>query len=99
MKVLHFQHRGEWYKVKEDGSLLQENNTYNEWGKDWIFLGVTKHHWKNSLDISLKEAFKNPEKLKKGIVWDIDHGTRRIWGGNYFGKLPRITNAYVERDK
>ena len=75
--------------------MLQVNNTYNDWGKSWVFLGVSFHHWRQGIDLCLAEAFKAPEKLKGGMVWDIDHGTTRQWRGQYYGKLPRITNAYV----
>ena len=96
MKVLKFQHAGEWYKVKENGDMLQVNNTYNEWDDKWRFLGVSKHHWSNHIDVFLVDAFANPKQLIGGLVWDIDHGTTRLWGGRYYGKLPRIQSAYVE---
>jgi hypothetical protein len=40
--------------------------------------------------------FDNPEKIVGGMVWDVDHGTTRVWGGSYNGHLPRITSAWVE---
>ena len=96
MKVLHFTHRGEYYKVKENGDMIQENNTYNEWNGDWKLLGVSTHHWHNRIIHTTKDIFKNPSLMKKGYVWDCDHGTTRIWGGCYYGHLPRVTSAYIE---
>jgi len=96
MKVLKFECRGEWYKVKQNGNMLQINNTYNSWDENWQFLGVSFHHWHNHIILSCKEAFNNPKQLINGIVWDNDHNTIRIWGGRYCGRLPKITNAYVE---
>jgi hypothetical protein len=81
MKTLHFLCRGQWYKVTEKGYI--------------IIMGVSKHHWRQGIDIGLKEAFKTPESLIDGLVWDIDHGTVRQWGGSFNGKLPRIVRAYV----
>lgn len=96
MKTLLFEARGEWYKVKENGDLLQVNNTYNKWDKNWKLLGVSFHHWKQSINLGVKELFKNPDKMKNGIIWDIDHGTTRVWGGQYNGKLPRVSSAYIK---
>lgn len=94
--TLFFKCRGEWYKVKKNGNILQINNTYNKWDNKWLFLGVSFHHWRQGLDLKLKEAFKDPKKLIGGLVWDIDHGTTRQWGGCYCGKFPRITEAYIK---
>ena len=96
MKTLLFKCRGEWYKVKENGDMLQENNTYNKWDKNWRLLGVSFHHCRNNTDMGVKELFDNPEKMIKGYVWDIDHGTTRFWGGQYYGKLPRVESAYIK---
>ena len=96
MKTLFFKCRGQWYKVKENGNMLQVNNTYNTWDSAWRFLGVSFHHWRKGIDLTVSDAFLNPKKLINGIVWDIDHGTTRTWGGCYLGKLPRITDAYVK---
>jgi len=95
-RVLKFECRGGWYKVKENGDMLQVDNTYNEWDGNWRFLGVSFHHWTKHVELTCKETFKNPKALLKGIVWDVDHGTTRLWGGSYCGRLPRITAAYIE---
>ena len=94
-QVLLFECRGGWYKVKENGDMLQVDNTYNKWDKSWRFLGVSFHHWTQRINLTVKEAFKNPEALVGGLVWDVDHGTTRVWGGRYCGRLPRITAAYI----
>jgi len=96
VKVLYFTCRGERYKVKENGDMLQIKNTYNDWDGNWQFWGVSFHHWRRSPDLFVDDAFKNPKSIIGGLVWDYDHGTVRHWRGSYCGKLPRITNAYVE---
>lgn len=92
-KELHFIIRGTEYKVNERGLLTQCNWRFSG---GWQFLGVSYHHWRRGIDINLKEAFENPKLLIKGLVWDRDHGTIRQWGGSYYGKLPRITCAWIE---
>jgi len=96
VKVLYFTCRGEQYKVKENGDMLQVKNTYNDWDGGWQFWGVSFHHWRKSPDLFVDDAFNNYKNIIGGLVWDIDHGTVRRWGGSYCGSLPRITNAYVE---
>ena len=96
MKTLIFECRGELYKIKKNGDMLQVNNTYNEWDSNWQFLGVSFHNWRRGIDKTVKEAFNNPASIMGGLVWDIDHNTIRQWGGNYYGKLPRITRAHIE---
>lgn len=92
---LHFQHSGEWYVVNKEGYIIQQRRLYEGFSKRWRFLGVSKHHWRVGIDVALKSAFANPENLIGGIVWDVDCGTTRQWGGRYNGKIPRITNAYT----
>lgn len=91
--MLHFQCRGEWFKVNADGFMTQDHN--QDFSGKWLFLGVSFHHWRNGIDVRFSSKTL-PENLTGGIVWDSDHGTTRTWGGQYLGKLPRITQAYVD---
>lgn len=93
MKTLHFTHRGERYKVNEKGFMTHENN--DDFSEEWIFLGVTKHHWSNHITVTREQAFVDPSLIVGGLVFDMDHGTKREWGGRYCGRLPRITDAYL----
>lgn len=92
-KTLRIQVRGEWYQINSHGHITKGDMTPS--GK-WIFLGVSKHHWKGSIDYYFKEIWDDPTLAIGGLVWDKDHGTIRQWAGSYFGKLPRITHARVE---
>ena len=87
-------HCNERFLINEKGE-IQRIDTTHEISGDWLFLGVSFHHWSNHIDIDLKKAFDNPQLLIKGLVWDLDHGTIRQWSGSYNGKLPRITDAYL----
>jgi len=91
--MLYFKCRGEYFKVNEDGYMTQKKNS--DFSGQWKFLGVSFHHWRNGIDIRYSEKTL-PENLIGGLVWDLDHGTTRMWGGRYMGKLPRITQAWVE---
>lgn len=97
MKILHFNHAGDHYMVNENGEINANGLGY--FSKTWIFLGGTRHHWSNRIQFDLKEAFERPEVLNGCLGWDKDHGTTRQWGGQHYGKLPRISGAYIKETK
>ena len=59
----------------------------------WKLLGVTKKWNRNSLDVKFDEIWEDPGRMRSGYVYDLDHGTTRMWGGRYNGKLPRVEYA------
>ncbi len=95
METLNFECRGKWFKVNNEGHITQIDGNFSD---QWQFLGVSFHHWKNSTDINFPEIWKNPQIALKGRVWDMDHGTVRIWSGSYAGGLPRITKIYKTKE-
>ncbi len=100
-KILEFKCRGNWYSCDEHGNIFAVNDKKMSGDGSWKFLGVSTHHWHNRIIHTFEDIWNNPELAKKGIVWDFDHGTIRMWGGSYFGKQPRITNCFtgVEEEK
>ena len=92
-RVLVFSHRNELFKVKENGDMTQFHS--GEWSGKWKLLGVSTHHWHNRIIYSTRDLFDNPELMKKGYVWDFDHGAIRIWSGQYNCHLPRVNYAYI----
>lgn len=92
MKELRFSCRGDWYRVNEKGYITTEN--WKHFSDSWVFLGGSRHHWSRKVTVPFKEAMKHPERLNGCLGWDCDHGTIRTWGGQYNGKLPRITGAH-----
>jgi hypothetical protein len=94
MATLHFECRGQWFEVDKQGRI--KGNGLKEHSDSWLFLGTSRHHRSNSIDISLGSALLNPNLIVGGLVWDKDHGTTRRWGGSYAGKLPRVTAAYIK---
>lgn len=92
MKFLFFECRGERYCVHENGNLTKVGHHVSN---QWKFLGVSFHHWKQTIEVTCEQAFNDPKTIIGGLVWDKDHGTIRQWGGKYNGKLPRITSARI----
>jgi hypothetical protein len=88
MNTLHFMFRGIEYKVNEKGFINGSSA--------WVFSGVSFHHWRRGIDVSMNQGFDDPKSLVGGLVWDVDHGTTRQWAGTYCNKLPRITSAWVQ---
>lgn len=97
METLTIRIRGEVYQVDEHGCIMGGPNDVKPTcinGHQWDFIGVSTHHWHNRPTISFKQIWENPSLALNGYMWDIDHGTVRVWGGSYNGKLPKITLAY-----
>ena len=92
MKVLCFLFRGEEYLVDESGRININRTGFSD---HWIFRGGSPHHWHEHVVVTLAQAFENPKLLDGCMGWDIDHGTRRKWCGQYNGRLPRICNAHI----
>ncbi len=93
-RELRFFFRGDHYRVDEQGRI--NANGINHFSDTWRFLGGSRHHWSNHPTTTLEEAFTYPLLLNGCLGWDIDHGTTRRWGGQYYGKIPRINNAHVK---
>ena len=93
MKTINFSFRGRQYEVDESGRI--NANGINHFSDTWIFLGCTKHHWSNHITVTLKDAFNDPTLLNGCLGFDKDHGTIRQWCGQYCGKLPHISGAYI----
>jgi len=101
MKTLAFHYRGKDYRVSLEKETLGHFMTYGEHkfplpNPSWIMLGVSFHHWRSGGPNLRLEDLKDGKELKGGIVWDIDHGTVRRWGGLWNGKIPRILDAWIE---
>lgn len=103
-KYLIFECRGEYYVVNELGHMIQEkwfddavkNGREPNFSGQWLLKGVSYHHWTNHINVRFEELWKSPNLMYKGIVWDYDHGSTRIWGGSYRGKMPRCTGAFIK---
>lgn len=96
-KMLHFVCRGDEFVVDKKRRMMQAKRFRDgeEFSGGWIFLGVSKHHWRRGIDVDCKEGFEKPESLVGGYVWDRDYGIVRVWAGQYEGKIPKITKAWV----
>ena len=96
MQALRFECGGRHYSVNQQGHIRLIGLA--ACGDQWRFLGGTKHHWSNKIDFSLTEILVNPTVLNGCLIWDMDHGTVRRWGGQYCGKLPRVRNAFLAEE-
>ena len=88
----YMSHAGRDFFVSPKGFITQSFNRQQggKFSRKWRVLGFSQHHWQKSF-VPFKEAVKNPDTyIKKGIVHDLDYGTRGVWGGSYGGKLPRV---------
>jgi hypothetical protein len=100
MKYLRFKHGGKIYVVSMDKDTMGHVTQYGEHifslpHPSWVVTGFTKHHMRNYIEIKLADV-KNAEDVVGMLVWDVDHGTTRQWGGAYNGKVPRVEWAVIE---
>ena len=103
MRTLNFTHGGTSYSCSLEPETLGHVTRYGEHvfalpHLSWKILGFSSHHWHNRITILLTPEI-DPTILKRCFVWDSDHGTTRTWGGQYAGKLPCISSAWITDGK
>ena len=89
--------RGEKYYLTNQGwfvqtSYLTNPDPWNKPSRNWRVYGLSFHHWRRSPDLlwsEIKAKLDKGEGIPEGYLWDVDHGTTRLWGGSYFGKVPK----------
>ena len=91
MKTLRFTYRGDSYSVNESGHI--KANGLPSHSTDWVFLGGSRHHMTNRIEVTLADAFRDPSLLNGCLGWDRDHGTTRQWRSRCGGSLSRIYGA------
>jgi hypothetical protein len=96
--ILVFTFRGKVYKVDEKRRI--NANGIGHFSNEWLFIGGTKGNIdQGRVDVDCKEAFANPSLLNGCYGIDKDHGSYRMWGGMYNGKVPTIQGAHVVKKK
>lgn len=103
MKTLHFIHAGTSYACSLEPETLGHVTRYGEhtWKLphgSWVILGVSRRWNQKCIPVPLTPGI-DPKTLIGGYAWDRDHGTIRTWGGQYRGKLPRISSAWITEGK
>ena len=97
-EVLYLSIRGEKYKIHSNGDIERTDMVFSP-SEEWKFLGVSTHWRNNHIVHSFEDIWDKPELALKGYVWDLDHGTTRMWGGQYNGKLPRVEYCVKRREE
>lgn len=105
MKKLEFWHHGNHFVVslspKYPGHVMKyDEHTFKLPHESWRIIGFSRHHWKNSPDYYIRDLINQSseeitKKIRKTLVWDVDHGTTRLWGGRHYGKIPRVESPSV----
>lgn len=72
--------QGHDFLVNEAGNISRGGT---EPSGQWNMLGVSTHHWHGhpTLDWPEIKAKCDRGETVRGYVWDVDHGTTRLWGG------------------
>lgn len=72
------------YELDSAGNVVGRSNGPQGWnyGGKWIILGFLTR-WNSRDIIPLSEVVSNPNtNVGHGYIVDLDHGTKRIWGGS-----------------
>ncbi len=80
--------RGEYYIITSEGYIQRTDMPFMP-SETWRLSGIALR-W-NSYPLNwefIKKQLDNGEVIE-GYVYDIDHGTTRMWGGSYHGHLPK----------
>ena len=88
--------------IKRDGKYLITREHTSDFSGDWELLGIVRIGRRPDSMISPEEALNIEDwKYKNGnpkyTVVDLDHGTRRTWGGMYNGR-PRGISSFARVD-
>ena len=94
-KYVEFYCRGGMFIADSEGRITTREHfdTGGDFSGGWILRGVAKKWNRNSIDVTFAEIWDDPSRMYNGYVYDTDHGTNRMWGGRYEGKIPRVQFA------
>lgn len=100
-KLLCFRHRGEVFKVNEKLQVRPESSSdlgpcYYKFDDGWRLLGFSSRPNCRTPNVDLEAVWRDPKLAVGSYVWDVDHGTTRMWSGMYEGKIPRVEAAWLE---
>ena len=78
--------RGQIWRINSKG----EFKVGGRFSPTWRIYGIAKR-W-NGQHVPWADIKKIADKglVVEGYMHDIDHGTRRFWGGRWYGKLPKV---------
>lgn len=83
--------RGKTYEVTGRGEIVPPGGRASGFWK----VAAVVARWNASYSMGKKWTQIKREldkgKIVKGYLYDVDHGTRRFWGGSYAGKIPTVT--------
>jgi len=79
--------RDKTYRINGKGEFF----VMGRFSPTWKIYGVASR-WNGhpSLWPTIKKQLDKGKTIV-GYLYDMDHGTRRFWGGSWHGKLPKVT--------
>jgi len=78
--------RGQTYNISNKGE-FEVNSKYSS---TWRIYGIASRWNGRPVLWSTIKSQADKGKTIIGYLHDIDHGTRRMWGGSWNGKLPKV---------
>lgn len=78
--------RGQTWRINNKGEFYVSGR----FSPTWRIFGISKLWNGSPTPWELVKAQADRGKAVEGYMHDIDHGTRRFWGGRWNGKLPKV---------
>lgn len=99
MKTLHFTHAGTDYACSLEsetlGHVTQKGDMhFNLPHPEWKIAGFAKSHYRISPETPIHPSM-TAEQVEGGMVFDVDHNTRRKWMAQSGGRTARARYVYT----
>jgi len=78
--------RGQVWRINTKGEFY----VTGKFSPTWRIFGIASKWNGRPTPWSTVKSQADKGKVVVGYMHDIDHGTRRFWGGSYHGKLPKV---------
>ena len=91
MAIYNMQISGEYYHVDTEGRIKRLGIKGFGFSNTWTVYGVAERWNSHPVPWNIIKKHLNTGATVTGYLYDVDHGTVRMWGGKYAGKLPKVT--------
>lgn len=78
--------RGQVWRINNKGEFYVSGR----FSPTWRIFGISRRWNGRPTPWKLVKEQADRGKVVEGYMHDIDHGTRRFWGGRWGGKLPKV---------
>ena len=86
MREYRLSGRGQTWRINGKGEFYVSSR----FSPTWRIFGIATRWNGRPVPWAMVKKSADSGKVVEGYLTDIDHGTRRFWGGSWGGKLPKV---------